>query len=91
MNAMRDPLVVEKQQQQHGEEEDVEASYLAPAASWTACPSLSGIAFAVVAATLPLLAGHDVRSNAGEGGTFCYSGAHHLMSSTRFLMVSRCG
>lgn len=66
MYAMRDPLHAGNQQQGEEEEGEEEASSLAPPMSWAACPSLSGIAFAAVAASLPLLAGNDVRVNAGE-------------------------
>lgn len=50
MYAMRDPVHAASREGEGG---------------WIPCPSLSGIAFAGVAAALPLLASNDVDTNTG--------------------------
>ena len=57
---MRDPVFVPA----------IQADILSPSASlsWLSSPSFSGIAFAAVAASLPLLSENNVKNSSGKKG-----------------------
>lgn len=87
MYAMRDPLHIGKKQLQGGNvDKDKEESCI------FSCPSLSGIAFAAVAAALPLLARSDVEINSSklESSLSLQYNKLKLLPYLCFAMLFRC-